>query len=241
MNILKYLAALLLLTALNSQATAALQVGDRVRLTDQVGTTGGGEFGLHLKNSPNPSGGNSQTGELFRTFCIERNEYIDFDTNGFVIESISKQAVGGGVGGGNPDPISQETAWLFYNFTKGTLSGYLANDVSSANKLQNAIWGFENEIAQDAGWAANQFVVAANAASSAAKTTALSQTFVLNLLWATDRAGHDGVYEGNGSVGAGDRAQSLLYVVPEASAIAVWSGLSVLSLLAARRLRAQQA
>ena len=237
MNRFALLSALLLSLAINCTVEASLQVGVRIRLTDQVGTTGGGEFGLHEKNNDNPANGNSQSSELFRTFCIERNEYIDFDTNGFVIESISKQAVGGGVGGGNPDPISQESAWLYYNFTKGTLVGYLDNDVSSANNLQNAIWGFENEIAQDAGWAANPFVVAANAANPAAKAAALAQTFVLNLLWATDRAGYDGVYESNGSIGAGDRAQSLLYVVPEASTIAVWSGLSVLSFVAASRKR----
>src|SRR5690606_12853492 len=100
-----------------SVAEASLQVGDRIRFTDKEGTQNGGEFGVHLKDSPNPyMGGNGESAELFRTFCLERNEYLDFSSSGFVIDSISKEAVNGGTGGPNPDPISAETAWLYYNF-----------------------------------------------------------------------------------------------------------------------------
>ena len=229
MRCIQSLVFVLLVVLSAAPVDAALQVGDRIRFTDQVGTTGGGEFGVHQKNNVNPFSGNTESAELFRTFCIEKNEFIDFNTNGFIIESISQQAVGGGVGGGNPDPISSETAWLYNSFALGTLAGYLGN-VASANNLQNAIWGFENEIAQNASWSSNPFVIAANAASPAAKAAALARTFVLNTLWATDRGSYDGVYEGPapGTLTSGDRAQSMLYVIPEASTIAVWSVLSVL-------------
>ena len=30
----------------------------------------------------------------------------------------------GGISGGNPDPISRGTAWLYLQFAKGTLAGY---------------------------------------------------------------------------------------------------------------------
>ena len=225
-----------------STVEASLQVGNRIRFTDQVGTTGGGEFGIHLKNNANPYAGNGESAELFQTFCLERNEFIDFHSNGFVIDSISKEAFNGGVGGPNPDPISAETAWMFFSFTKGTLSGYLG-DTTSANNLQNAIWGLENEIAQDAAWSSNPFVIAALAANAGEKATALAQTFVLNILWASDRHNFDGVYEGPtpGTLTGGDRAQSMLYVVPEASTVAVWSVLSLIGVIAGYQRRVKSA
>lgn len=231
--------AVLTVACLLSRAEASLGVGDRIRFTDQVGSTGGGEFGVHRKDQANPFAGNTESAELFRTFCLERNEFIDFHKNGFIIESISQAAEDGGVGGPAPDPISAETAWLFYNFTLGTLSGYLG-DVTSANNLQNAIWGFEEEIALNL---ANPFVIAANAASAADKAAALARTFVLNILWASDRGNFDGVYEGPtpGTLTPGDRAQSMLYVIPEASTIAVWSVLSMVGIGVAYRNRAKQA
>lgn len=234
------LLAIVAVACLTSPAEASLSVGDRIRFTDQVGTTGGGEFGVHLKDHANPFDGNGESGELFRTFCLERNEFLDFHPNGFLIDSISKEAVAGGAGGPNPDPISPETAWLFYNFTLGTLSGYLG-DVASANDLQNAIWGYEEEIAQDAAWSSNAFVIAANAAAEADKAAALARTFVLNIVWASDRHGFDGVYEGPkpGTLTPGDRAQSVLYVnvIPEASTLAVWSILATMGLCIGYRKR----
>ena len=114
-------AILSVLTAvcLTSTSEASLSAGDRIRFTDLVGTTGGGEFGVHLKDHANPFSGNTESAELFRTFCLEKNEFLDFHPNGFIIDSISKEAVAGGAGGPNPDPISPETAWLYYNFTLG--------------------------------------------------------------------------------------------------------------------------
>lgn len=231
------------IVAFSALAEASIQVGDRIRFTDKYGSTGGGEFGVHQKLSASPAGGNAQSGELFRSFCIERNEFIDFSTYGFVVDSISKSAMNGGFAGGNPDPISQQTAWLFYNFTKGTLAGYSyaggAAQIASANQLQNAIWFLEQEISlSNAQQAANAFLVAANAASVAELQAAYARTFVLNIKWATDRSGLDGVYEHNGSwsaPGAGDNGQSQLYVIPEPGTVLVWSALSLLGLGVYRR------
>jgi hypothetical protein len=65
------------------------------------------------------------------------------------IDSISKQAVNGGLSGGNPDPLNQNTAWLYRRFRDEdfwALTGTTADDVF---KLQDAIWMLEDEKAKD--------------------------------------------------------------------------------------------
>jgi hypothetical protein len=227
--------ALLVAALLSSAAEASLSVGDRIRFSDGVGSTGGGEFGVYLKDQVNPFAGNTESAELFRTFCLEKNEFIDFHQNGFIIESITGSAENGGIGGPQPDPLSAQTAWLYYNFAQGTLTGYLG-DTLSADNLQKAIWGLEEEIALDPN---NVFVQAANAAIAsldplvqANVAAAVASVRVLNIVWASDRGSFDGVYEGPtpGTLTAGDRAQSMLYIIPEASTIAVWTVLSTLGM-----------
>jgi len=53
-----------------------ISVGDVVRFTDREGTSSGGEFGVRKLD---PITGTWL--ELFRTFCLERNEYIAFNTS----------------------------------------------------------------------------------------------------------------------------------------------------------------
>jgi hypothetical protein len=83
----------------------------------------------------------------FETFCLETNEY--FNPGSTYNYGISQGAINGGVGGGNPDPISKGTAWLYLNFAHGTLAGYnysigAAGDASAA-ALQSTIWWLEGE------------------------------------------------------------------------------------------------
>lgn len=237
-------------TFLSAPADASLSVGDRISFTNQVGSTRGGEFGVHRKEHANPFDGNDDLpeGELFRTFCLEQNEFIDFDQRGFIITSIGNAAVNGGKGGGNPDEIEAATAWLFYNFTIGTLdslvSGYSYGDTASANALQNAIWYLEEEIDTLPTGLVKDLIDIASAADA---TVALARTVVLNIVWSTDRHGFQGLYDnvmGPLQTNA-TPAQSVLYVtpenfvVPEASTIAVWSVLSVIGLAATYRKRAQ--
>ena len=94
------------------------------------------------------------TGAVFKTFCIEHNETI-YSWEDVVINSISNAAVRGGISGGNPDPLSGQTAYLFYNFWNGTLSGY---NSTKEDVLQIAIWMLEGEVisGDDTGlWNAN--------------------------------------------------------------------------------------
>ena len=77
----------------------------------------------------------------FITFCIEADEIVEF---GYTYDAIlSTEAWNGGIGGGNPDPLGDETAWLYdYYLTNvaGSSSSTLAMD------YQMAIWYLEEEI-----------------------------------------------------------------------------------------------
>lgn len=91
----------------------------------------------------------------FETFCIEFNEH--FTPGNTYTYAISAGAIAGGVSGGNPDPISIGTAWLYNKFATGSLAlyyydaahnggGTFASRVDAAGSLQNAIWWLEGEI-----------------------------------------------------------------------------------------------
>lgn len=118
-----------------------VQKDDVVQFHDSVGTTGGGEFGISFY-------GSSEI--LFTTFCLEYSEHVNYSSK-FTVTDISDGARLGGLGGGvgGYDPISDETRWLYWNYTTGDLadySGYSYNDVLSANVLQVAIWLLEGEV-----------------------------------------------------------------------------------------------
>ncbi|MFG0259301.1 MAG: VPLPA-CTERM sorting domain-containing protein [Phycisphaerales bacterium JB041] len=122
--------------------TAAVVVGvvaggacaaDTVNLNKVSGTTNGGAF-------------QAVTGQrgTFQTFCVERNEYVHNPS----WYDISDSAKFGGVGGGNPDPISDTTKALYFAFRQGWVGGQLstANANVIADALQVAIWYEENEL-----------------------------------------------------------------------------------------------
>ena len=91
----------------------------------------------------------------FQTFCLERNE--NMDTNVQVQVTKGTGAVFGGINGGPNDLLSNETAYLYSNFRRGTLQTTyeytnLATDTQgldrrrgSARALQLAFWVLEEE------------------------------------------------------------------------------------------------
>ena len=90
------------------------------------------------------------TSGTFQTFCIEAGE--DVSVPGTYEVMLSDRAVLGGAGAsGGGDPISRGTAYLYYQFAGGTLSGYDytpgTNRIDSADALQSTIWWLEEEIA----------------------------------------------------------------------------------------------
>jgi hypothetical protein len=147
-----------LLAVSNSSVAYPVSVGDTIYLSDGPGTTGGGEFAV----------GFSPGEDLFRTFCLERDEYISFGTP-FLVANISNAAEAGGSGGPSPDPLNPMTAYLYYHFAIGDLSNYDYNNSSvgrttSANALQYVIWFIEQEISDlPAGQATAWYNEASNA------------------------------------------------------------------------------
>lgn len=155
----------------------------------------------------------------FQTFCIERDEVIlgtGGATGATVDFSIGTAAVGGGYGGGSPDPLSAQTAYLYTQFRNGTLSSYnfggtAAQRKLSAESLQIAIWILEDEYtgvfpsgSPPANAQATAWVTEANNAVAGAWGNTLGDVRVLNL------------------VQNGVNAQSMLTIIPLPPA--AWAG-----------------
>ena len=134
------IAALLAGTLMVPVAEAAQVVFSNPAHRDQ--SYGGGEFGVDID-------GNNTVD--FYTFCLEKNEGLAF--NKPYDYTLGVSAINGGLGGGNPDPISQGTSYLYNRFLNQNLPGYsFANNAAraaSGRQLQNAIWALENEQAVD--------------------------------------------------------------------------------------------
>jgi hypothetical protein len=126
-----------------TQAVAApvsVVAGDIVQLYDvpNQGSTPGGVFRVDVVGKG--------TSDDFRTFCLEYNETFSSYGQPLKVGAVSFGAVNGGISGGNPDLISNETAWLYTNFSNGTLAGYSYSSNASGNSLQRAIWFLEGEL-----------------------------------------------------------------------------------------------
>ena len=129
------------------------------RHPDYQGANGGGEFKVATFKEgavdvvvPAQGADVNIFGGVFQTFCLERNEHLDFQ--GQTIDwAYNTEAIQGGVAGGNPDPLDPRTAYLYAAFWHGTLSNYDytpgAPRRASATALQLAIWYFEEELGAD--------------------------------------------------------------------------------------------
>ena len=184
---MKKLVLVLALAVLAFVPTAAsadtVAVGDLLNIQWQVGnlTSGGPLLVTNLTNVSAPT---------FLSFCLESNEGLAHPS---VVAAISTGAVGGGVSGGNPDPVSDQTAYLYTKFRMGGW-GVLSN--TQKDDLQKAIWFLEGE------WGANNaFVTEANAA------------ILPNGVWYGK--GLDSVRALNLVTQAGAPAQDILTIVPE--------------------------
>jgi hypothetical protein len=119
-----------LLIAVPGVLAYSLSAGDTIRLGLGYGNAnGGGAYSVYQGNDL-----------LFYTFCLERNEYFT-PGEALSIGSITEAAINGGIGGGNPDPISSETAYLYYMWE----TSQIAHNAINANAMQLAIWALEGE------------------------------------------------------------------------------------------------
>jgi len=143
------LVSLVLLMAVSSSwaATTVEYLGKGVR---QYGTIPGlsGSYGIgEMKFGPSSDavsqyGIETRNDGTFIGFCLELDEKIAKGNDYYAV--LNTAAVNGGRGGPSPDPLSNETAWLYNN--------YLDNVMGSATKAQAynhqlAIWYLEEEIA----------------------------------------------------------------------------------------------
>lgn len=123
---------------------------------------GGGEFDVDYLDADDGFGNSKlrtmdaslRIGDYFSSFCLEKGTDIQDDTT--YEFTIDDGAITGGVGGGNPDPLSAESAWLYESFFFGTLDGYAYTDLGDgltergghAAELQYAFWYLEEELSQ---------------------------------------------------------------------------------------------
>lgn len=222
---LALLLPLVSLVSVSSARADTVAVGDLVRFTDRPGSPGG-EFGATIYQT---SGGDAV--DFFVTFCLQKTEYIDFSST-FIVGSITTHTLtdptdkGGNASG--QDFLSAQTAWLYTQFRKGNLAslGYVGNE-AWANKLQNAIWYFEDELtaSEKAAQAGNPFIAAANQAV-AKGWSGTGKVAVLNLYR----------YDPSRPGGLGAEAQDQLVLVPEPSSLLLFgSGVGAMFLRRRKR------
>lgn len=127
---------------------SGIALGDlTIRITGADGYGArGGEFYLTHVNMPFVPMGHDSSNP-FESFCLEKNESIAFGFQYYA--EVNTAAVNGGLGGGNPDPLSPLTAYLYSAFVTSTLPGYDYTPGSgrsqSADDLQSVIWYLEEE------------------------------------------------------------------------------------------------
>jgi hypothetical protein len=127
---------------------APVIVGDAVALTRGSGFAGAYEQLMSI------NGGATS----FVSFSLQLGKDVSF-TNALVVGGVNTSAMTDASGA---DPISSQTAWLYTQFRANALAGYDGSG-RAANRLQEAIWFFENE-AGFASQASNRFVLLANQA-----------------------------------------------------------------------------
>jgi hypothetical protein len=207
-------------------ASASLSVGSEIKFNNREGTTGGGEFGISLWSDP--------TVDLFRTFCVEVNQYMNFSSK-FVVTGINTYSVS--YANNSTNPLTLGTSVLYqqfvsnatnffgagisYDYTSGT-----TQHVKDANALQQAIWHFQNQPGYSLANLTGKALAMVNAANSyiaANNITDVGPTRIMNLRFARD----------------GADAQDQLYLMPEQGAtptvpepmsLLVWGGMAFIGL-----------
>ena len=122
---------------------------DPTNYTSTIGSGFGGEFSVTNFSGiviPASGPGVNIGGGVFQTFCVETEDVIFGDLYSW---TLNTEVVFGGFGGGSPDPLSPQTAYLFTQFWNGTLSNYNytigPGRVDSAFALQLALWELEDD------------------------------------------------------------------------------------------------
>ena len=173
------------------------------------------------------AGGDPVLGNIsFLTFCLEYNEHFSY--SGTYNFTLSDGAVQGGVAGGNPDPVSDATKWLYYQAISGgyvsVFSAIGAAVTHAGSHIQQAIWYMEEERSDT-----QISSIALALANHANSTPQLTE-------WASLQSQGHRVYAMNLTTLNGGVAQDqLAHTVPEPGTFVLASaGLSLLGLASAR-------
>ena len=171
----------------------------QVYLSDYPNRSDGGAFRVNLvTGSLTPSiysGLTAPQTNVYTTFCVESNKYINLNTTYWA--SIDKNAYYGGVGAAG-DPISNVTEWIYDQWLGGNPASW------SQLNISRAIWCAENE-----GGSANTIYTTGLAAVGGTLGNA-SHTWALNL-WNI-------YYDPSGKLCVEDK-QSQLITIPAPGAI----------------------
>lgn len=137
------------------------------------------------------------------TFCLEVNEHIAYGGS-YLFDGLQADAVNGGASGGNPDPVSDASRWLYLMVSTGLYStstyssafdfnGSSAGLGSVGSLVQMAIWAIEGETIGSyslsnllggnttAIAAVNSLVSAANNAVTSGQWTSLQSLYNANI------------------------------------------------------------
>jgi len=214
--------SLALFAAISTFGAIAAQAYDgTVTISGTSGTLGGGPFSVSITKGPGP--GLNGAANSFLTFCLERNEFLDYGIPYNV--NVTSGAINGGVSGGNPDPISAATAWVYANFVAGTLPLNPSGNVPyTGDEVQAVIWELEGENVAPANpiYPVNANLLAAAQLAAGSPDANLWGVRAMNL------------YSGAGTSLVNH--QDLLVVVPEPSTY-IAGGLALLPLLFGLRSR----
>lgn len=136
-------AGLLLASSSSFAYPLAVSEGDTIYVTDHSSANAtwdngqGGAFVINRHSSESPWAS-------FVSFCLELDEHIELSAGSkrvvYTIDSISNEALAGGVNTKSGDPISDFTRWLY----AGVLGGQI--NATDYAKVQYAIWVEEEEI-----------------------------------------------------------------------------------------------
>lgn len=191
--------AVLLLTGRTAFADSIV-AGDTLRILNDGGAIYGGVFQVHDVNLGDPA----DRIDLL-TFCVQLrqdiNSHDDFEAR--TISTIADDESG-------PDPLDVRTAWIYWSFRQGALSGYTENEIQSAIWVIEEEWDFAEQnvffssMAPDLENNATALMNQALAATTGPSAWVNTNVRLLNLFFLNDSVVLDNPHS------AGDQAQDLL-------------------------------